>query len=81
MNIDTLPDEADFVFFAEALPEDGLHRVAIAVEGMDAPIPTMMVTVTRDSALGVCDRLNRRLGHDRDSWTAFAARCLSGARR
>ena len=81
MNIDTLPDEADFVFFAEALPEDGLHRVAIAVEGMGAPIPTMLVTVTRDSALGVCDRLNRRLGHDRASWSAFAARCLRGAPR
>ena len=39
MNIDTLPDEADFVFFAEALPEDGLHRVSIAVEGLGAPIP------------------------------------------
>ena len=25
----------------------------------------------------MCDRLNRGLGHrDRDSWTAFAARCL-----
>ena len=45
MYIDTLPNEADFVFFAEGLPEDGLHRVAIAVEGMDAPTPTMMVTV------------------------------------
>ena len=79
MNIDTLPDEADFVFFAEPLPEeDGMHRVAIAVEEMDTPIPTMMVTVTRESALDVCDRLNRRLGHDRASWTAFAARCLFG---
>ena len=47
MHIDTLPDEAVFVFFAEALPEDGLHGVAIAVEGMDAPIPTTMLTVTR----------------------------------
>ena len=46
MNIDTLPEEADFVFFAEALPEDGLHRVSIAVDGMDAPIPTLLVTVT-----------------------------------
>ena len=79
MDIGTLPDEADFVFFAEVLPEDGLHRVSIAIEGMDAPIPTMMVTVTPDSALDVCDRLNRRLGHDRSSWTAFAARCLRGS--
>ena len=80
MNIDTLPDEVEFVFFAEALPEeDGLYRIAIAVEGMDVAIPTLMITVTLDSALGLADRLNRRLGHDRGSWAAFAARCLRGA--
>ena len=79
MNMDTLPDEVDFVFFVDALPDDGLHRVAIAVEGMDAPIPTMMVAVDIDSALRMADRLNRRLGHDRESWIAFAVRCLRGA--
>ena len=79
MNIDTLSGEADFVFFVEALPEEGLHRLAIAVEGMDAPIPTLMIAVDVDSALRIADRLNRRLGHDRDSWSAFAARCLGGA--
>ena len=57
----------DFVFFVEALPDDGLHRMAIAVEGMDAPIPTMLVAVDIDSALRTADRLNGRLGHDRDS--------------
>ena len=81
MNMDSLPDEVDFVFFVETLPDDGLHRVAIAVEGMDTSIPTMMVAVDIDSALRIADRLNRRLGHDRDSWTAFAARCLRGAHR
>ena len=78
MSVDTLPDEPDFVFFAEKLPEDGLHRVAIAVEGMAVSIPTSMITVTLGDALDMCDRLNRRLGHDRHSWTAFAARCLRG---
>ena len=79
MNMDTLPEELDFVFFTEELPEDGLHRVAIAVDGMDAPIPTMLIAVDIGSALRIADRLNRRLGHDRASWTAFAARCLGGA--
>lgn len=80
MTVDTLPEEVDFVFFVETLPEDGLHRIALAVEGMDASIPTMMMAVTLDSALHMADRLNRRLGHDRASWTAFAARILrSGA--
>ena len=75
MTADTLPDKVDFVFFVEALPEDGLHRVAIAVGGMDATIPTAMIALNPDELLGVCDRLNRRLGHDRASWTVFAARC------
>ena len=48
MNIDTLPD-------------DGLHRVANAVEGMDAPIPTMLIAVDIDSALRIADRLRRPL--------------------
>ena len=79
MSVNTLPDEPDFVFFAEALPEeDGLYRIAIAVEGMAVPLPTLMITVTLDDALNMADRLNRRLGHDRHSWTAFAARCLHG---
>ena len=39
MSVDTLPDEVDFVFFAEELPEDGVHRIAVAVEGMEAAIP------------------------------------------
>jgi len=77
MSVDTLPDKPEFVFFAEALPEeDGLYRIAIAVEGMATSIPTLMIAVTLDSALDMADRLNRRLGHDRDSSTAFAARVL-----
>ena len=77
MSVDAPPDEVDFVFFAEDLPdEDGVHRIAIAVEGMSASIPTAMITLGIDDALRMCDVLNRRLGHDRYSWTAFAARCL-----
>ncbi len=37
MTVDTLPDEVDFVFFVETLPEDGLHRIALAVEGRRRP--------------------------------------------
>lgn len=77
MSIDALPDDVDFVFFVEELPdEEGVHRIAIAAEGMSASIPTAMITLGTDDALQMCDRLNRRLGHDRDAWVAFAARCL-----
>ena len=79
----TLPDEPDFVFCPEALPEEELHHVVIAVEGMSGPIPTSLVTLTDEDGRRLCDRLNLRLGHpDRGSWTAFAARCLrAGASR
>ena len=77
MSADTLPDEVDFVFCPEALPEEEVHRVVLVVEGMGRPIPTSLITLTDEDARRLCDRLNRRLGHrDRDSWTAFAARCL-----
>ena len=83
MSADTLPDKVDFVFCPEALPEEEVHRIVLVVEGMGAVIPTSLVALTDEAARRLCTRLNRRLGHrDRDSWTAFAARCLrAGASR
>ena len=40
MTADTLPDEVDFVFCPEALPEDDMHRIVLVVEGMGGVIPT-----------------------------------------
>ncbi len=37
-------------------------------------IPTTLIALTLDNALSLSDGMNRRLGHDRDSWIAFAAR-------
>ena len=62
MTADTLPDEVDFVFCPEALPEEEVHRVLLAVEGMARPIPTSLITLADEDARRVCDRLNRRLG-------------------
>ena len=83
MTADTLPDEVDFVFCPEALPEKDVHRIVLAVAGMGGVIPTSPVTLVDADARRVCDRLNRRPGHrDRDSWAAFAARVLrAGAPR
>ena len=75
MTADTLPNEVDFVFCPEALPEEEVHRVVLVVEGMARPIPTSLIMLTDEDARRLCDRLNLRLGHrDRESWTAFAAR-------
>ncbi len=79
MSAQTLPDEVDFVFCPEALPEDGMHRIVIVVDGMSGSIPTALFTLDGEEARSLCDRLNRRLGHlARASWTAFAERCLRG---
>ena len=34
MSADILPDEVDFVFCPEALPEEDLHRIVLVVEGV-----------------------------------------------
>ncbi len=41
---------------------------------LEQVIPTTLIALTLDNALSLCDGMNRRLGHDRDSWIAFAAR-------
>ena len=58
MTADTLPDEVDFVFCPEALPEEEVHRVVLVVEGMARPIPTSLITLADEAAQRVCDRLN-----------------------
>ena len=68
-----MPDEADFVFFAEALPGHDLRRAAIASE---IPFPATMITVSLADAPDAVDRLNRGLGQDRGPWATFGARRL-----
>ena len=77
MTGDILPDEVDFLFCPEALPEEDMHRIMLVVDGVDRPIPTSLVTLAEADAVRLCGHLNRRLGHcERSSWAAFAARIL-----
>ena len=43
------------------------------IEGLAGHIPTALVALDLDDALSICDRLNRRLGLDREAWSAMAA--------
>ena len=36
-------------------------------------VPTAFIAPTINDALTICDKLNRRLGLDREAWTAMAA--------
>ena len=78
-----MPDDPAYCFYPAVDDEDEPLRIRILVEGFAFSIPTALVALDHDQGLVLCDRLNRRLGHrDRDSWIAFAARCLrAGAGR
>ena len=43
-------------------------------------VPTALVALTLDDAELLCDRLNARLGLDRDTWSALVGRSMAAAR-
>ena len=47
---------------------------------MDGYIPTALVALTLADAERLCDRLNRRLGLDREAWSRLAARSMAANR-
>ena len=72
-----IPDDPAYCFYPAVDDEAEPPQIRILVEGFAFAIPTALVALDHDQGHAVCDRLNRRLGHlDRESWTAFAARCL-----
>ena len=76
----SIPDDPAYCFCPVAEADDEPPQIRILVEGLAFAIPTALVALDQADGFDVCDRLNRRLGHrNRDSWTAFAARCLRAA--
>ena len=73
MTAQTLPDEPDFCFVPAYDVETDVQQIRIVIGGMPGHVPTALVTLTFDDALNICDKLNRRLGYDREAWTAMAA--------
>ena len=53
--------------------ETEVQQIRSVIEGMAGHVPTALVTLSLDDALSICDKLNRRLGYDREAWTAMAA--------
>ncbi len=74
--VTTLPDEPDYCFAPAYDVETEMQQIRIVFAGVPGHVPTALVTLTLDDALGLCDRLNRRLGHDREAWTAMAAESM-----
>ena len=50
-----------------------MQQIRIVIEGLAGHVPTALVTLDLEDALSLCDKLNRRLGYNREAWTAMVA--------
>ncbi len=73
MTAQTLPDNPNFCFCPAYDVEVDVQQIRIVIEGLAGHVPTALIALDLDDALTICDKLNRRLGMDRDAWTTMAA--------
>ena len=76
MTAQNLPDEPNFCFAPAYDVETDVQQIRIVIEGLAGHIPTAMIALDLDGALDICDKLNRRLGYDREAWTAMVAESM-----
>ena len=76
MTAHTLPDDPNYCFCPAYDIEDEVQQIRIVFEGMEGYVPTALVALTVDDAETLCDKLNRKLGHSREDWTALAAQSM-----
>ena len=55
---------------------DRHQQIRIVFEGMDGYVPTALVALSLQDALELCDRLNAKLGLDREAWTRLVDRSM-----
>ena len=80
MTTHELPDEPVFAFTPAYELPDQPQQIRIVFEGMHGYIPTALVALTLDDAERLCDRLNRRMGLDREAWSAIVGRSMAAGR-
>ena len=73
MTAQTLPDEPNFCFAPAYDVETDVQQIRIVIEGLAGHVPTALIALDLDDALTICDKLNHRLGLDREAWTAMVA--------
>ena len=77
----TLPDNPVYAFTPSYHFEDQVQQIRIVFQDMPGYVPTAMVALTLEDAENLCDKLNRRLGLDRDAWSALVANSMRAAER
>ena len=73
MTAQTLPDHPNYCFCPAYDVETEMQQIRIVIEGLSGHVPTSLVALDLEQAQLLCDKLNRRLGLDRDAWTAMVA--------
>ena len=73
MTAQSLPERPNFCFTPAWDAEAEVQQIRIVIEGLTGHVPTALIALHLDDALTICDKLNRRLGLDRDAWTAMVA--------
>ena len=76
MTSQTLQKYPDFAFCPAYGPGDAPQEIRLVIDGMTGSIPTALVALTLEDAERFCDRLNARLGMDREAWSALVARAM-----
>ena len=73
----TLPERPVYAFSPSYDLPGETQRIRIVFEGMDGYVPTALVALSLQDAEQLCDRLNARLGLDREAWTRLARRSMA----
>ena len=77
MTSHTLPDDPVYAFCPAYDFGNMPQQIRIVFDSMPGYVPTALVALSLDDALRICDRLNARIGLDRNAWSAIAARAMS----
>jgi hypothetical protein len=75
-----LPEEPVFAFAPSYELPDQPQQIRIVFENMTGYVPTALIALTLADAERLCDRLNARLGLDRDEWSRLVARSMAAGR-
>ncbi len=75
----TLPDDPVYAFTPAYELSDEPQQIRIVFEDMPGYVPTALVALTLADALRICDKLNSRLGLNREAWSAIVGRSMGDA--
>ena len=74
----TLADDPVYAFSPAYDTAGEPQQIRIVFRGIPGYVPTAMVALTLGDAERLCDKLNRRLGLDREAWSAIVGRAMFG---